>query len=198
MFFKCISSSGITQVHQRYVDNRLDGHVPGRGGVHRVLYGQTVGREGDQTAIGINFRKSTTRLNPVTGAEVVLKAASDGKCPVPVVKMLVSRKLKDAVVAFQMTSDIWGRTSLQAAGLGCKITALARDATPTNQNLAQFLHRLTEQELAVRAMDAVVARIKEAAFMVEKDYDRYDFSIMPHLQKPKLIDLALCEWIHEK
>jgi len=112
--------------------------------------------------------------------------------------MLVSRKLKDAVVAFQATSDIWGRTSLQAAGLGCKITALARDATPTNQNLAQFLHRLTEQELAARAMDAVVARIKEAAFTVEKDYDTYDFSIMPHLQKPKLIDLALCEWIHEK
>jgi hypothetical protein len=52
-----------------------------------------------------------------------------------------------------------------------KITALARDATPTNQNLAKFLHRLTEQELAVRAMYAVVARIKEAAFTVEKDYD---------------------------
>jgi hypothetical protein len=47
-------------------------------------------------------------------------------------------------------------------------------------------------------MDAVVARIKEAAFTVEKDYDTYDFSIMPHLQKPKLIDLARCEWIHEK
>jgi DNA replication protein DnaC len=112
--------------------------------------------------------------------------------------MLVRRKLKDAVLAFQMTSDIWGRTSLQAAGLVCKITALARDATPTNQNLAQFLHRLTEQELAARAMDAVVARIKEAAFTVEKDYDTYDVSIMPHLPKPKLMDLARCEWIHEK
>lgn len=87
---------------------------------------------------------------------------------------------------------------LRLPTMGREFEKLARDAVSTNQSFAQFLLRLTEQELAARAVNAVVARIKEAAFPVEKDFDTYDFSIRPHLPKPKLIDLARCEWIHEK
>ncbi len=45
------------------------------------------------------------------------------------------------------------------------------------------------------ATNAVAARIKDAGFPVEKDFDTYDFSTMPNLSKPKILELARCEWI---
>ena len=60
---------------------------------------------------------------------------------------------------------------LRLPTMGREFEKLARDAVSTNQSFAQFLLRLTEQELAARAVNAVVARIKEAAFPVEKDFD---------------------------
>jgi DNA replication protein DnaC len=45
---------------------------------------------------------------------------------------------------------------------------------------------------------AVAARIKDAGFPVEKDFDAYDFSVMPQLSKPKILELARCEWIEQK
>ena len=41
-------------------------------------------------------------------------------------------------------------------------------------------------------------RIKNAGFPVEKDFDTYDFSAMPNLSKPKILELARCEWIDQK
>ena len=75
---------------------------------------------------------------------------------------------------------------------------LARDAASANQTFAQFLLRLTEAELAARAANAVATRIKNADFPVEKDFDTYDFSVMPQLSKPKILELARCEWIEHK
>jgi DNA replication protein DnaC len=75
---------------------------------------------------------------------------------------------------------------------------LARDAASSNQTFAQFLLRLTELELAARAANAVTTRIKDAGFPVEKDFDSYDFSVMPNLSKPKVLELARCEWISRK
>src|SRR5262245_50021487 len=75
---------------------------------------------------------------------------------------------------------------------------LAWDAASSNQTFAQFLLRLTELELAARAANAVTTRIKDAGFPVEKDFDSYDFSVMPNLSKPKVLELARCEWIARK
>ncbi len=75
---------------------------------------------------------------------------------------------------------------------------LARDAASTNQCFAQLLLRLTELELASRAANAVASRIKQAEFPVEKDFDTYDFSALPGLSRPKVLELARCEWIEQK
>ena len=75
---------------------------------------------------------------------------------------------------------------------------LARDAAATNQNYFQFLLRLTESELATRAANAVATRIKNAEFPVLKDFDTFDFSVLPQLSKPKVLELARCDWIEHK
>src|SRR5439155_23467065 len=75
---------------------------------------------------------------------------------------------------------------------------LARDAATTDQNYFQFLLRLTETELATRAADAVATRIKNAELPVLKDFETFDFSVLPQLSKPKVLELARCEWIEHK
>jgi DNA replication protein DnaC len=84
---------------------------------------------------------------------------------------------------------------LRLPTMGKEFEKLARDAASTNQTFAQFLLRLTELELAARAANAVAKRIKDADFPVLKDFDTYDFSVMPQLSKPKVLELARCEWI---
>ena len=87
---------------------------------------------------------------------------------------------------------------LRLPTMGRDFEKLARDAAATNQTFVQFLLRLTESELATRAANAVATRIKQAGFPVLKDFDTYDFSIMPGLSKPKVLELARCEWIEHK
>ena len=41
-------------------------------------------------------------------------------------------------------------------------------------------------------------RIKNAGFPVLKDFDTFDFSAVPQLSKPKILELARCEWIEQK
>ena len=84
---------------------------------------------------------------------------------------------------------------LRPPTMGKEFEKLARDAASTNQTFAQFLLRLTELELAARAANAVAKRIKDADFPVLKDFDTYDFGVMPQLSKPKVLELARCEWI---
>jgi DNA replication protein DnaC len=87
---------------------------------------------------------------------------------------------------------------LRLPTMGQEFERLARDAASTNQTFEQFLLRLTEIELSARAANAVTTRIKNAEFPVEKDFDTYDFSVMPNLSKPKVLELARCEWIEQK
>src|SRR5437660_12257581 len=87
---------------------------------------------------------------------------------------------------------------LRLPTMGREFATLARDAAATNQTFAQFLLRLTEIELAARAANAVATRIKNAEFPVEKDFDTYDFSAMPQLSKPKVLELGRCEWIEQE
>src|SRR4051794_20344385 len=87
---------------------------------------------------------------------------------------------------------------LRLPTMGREFERLARDAAASNQTFAQFLLRLTELELEARAANAVATRIKNAEFPVEKDFDTYDFSVLPGLSKPKVLELARCEWIEQK
>ena len=87
---------------------------------------------------------------------------------------------------------------LRLPTMGQEFEKLARDAAATNQNFFQFLLCLTETELATRAANAIATRIKNAGFPVLKDFDTYDFTVLPHLSKPKIMELARCEWIEHK
>ncbi len=87
---------------------------------------------------------------------------------------------------------------LRLPAMARELERLSREAAASNQNYEQFLLRLAEAELAARSANALDKRIKGAAFPVAKDFDTYDFSAMPTLSKPKLLELALCEWIDQK
>jgi DNA replication protein DnaC len=84
---------------------------------------------------------------------------------------------------------------LRLPSMSREFERLARDAAATNQNYFEFLLRLTESELATRAAAAISRRIKDAKFPILKDFDIYDFSVLPQLSKPKVLELARCEWI---
>jgi DNA replication protein DnaC len=87
---------------------------------------------------------------------------------------------------------------LRLPTMGREFEKLARDAAATNQTFIQFLFRLTETELATRSANAIASRIKNAEFPVLKDLDTYDFSVMPQLSKPRILELSRCEWIERK
>jgi DNA replication protein DnaC len=87
---------------------------------------------------------------------------------------------------------------LRLPTMGQEFEKLARDAAASNQNYLQFLLRLTELELGTRAANAISTRIKNAEFPVLKDFDTFDFTALPHLSKPKVLELARCEWIEQK
>jgi DNA replication protein DnaC len=79
-----------------------------------------------------------------------------------------------------------------------ELEKLSREAAAANQNYEQFLLQLTEIELAARTANALATRIKNADFPVLKDFDTYDFTALPNLSKPKIVEMARGEWIHEK
>ena len=75
---------------------------------------------------------------------------------------------------------------------------LSREAATANEDYPRYLLRLTELELATRQSNALVARIKQAAFPVQKDFDTFDFTATPSLPKQKLLELARGEWIDQR
>jgi DNA replication protein DnaC len=79
-----------------------------------------------------------------------------------------------------------------------ELEKLSREAAAANQNYEQFLLQLTEIELAARTANALATRIKNAGFPVLKDFDTYDFTALPNLSKPKILEMARGEWIREK
>jgi DNA replication protein DnaC len=86
---------------------------------------------------------------------------------------------------------------LRLPAMNAEFEKLAREAATANENYQQYLLRLTELEVAARASNVLRARIKQAAFPVHKDFDTYDFSAMPTLNKPKVLELARGDWIDQ-
>ena len=74
---------------------------------------------------------------------------------------------------------------------------LAREAAQSNQTFEQYLLRLTELEVSARATNTLNSRIRQAQFPVRKDLDSYDFSVLPSINKQKILELARGEWISQ-
>jgi DNA replication protein DnaC len=55
-----------------------------------------------------------------------------------------------------------------------------------------------ELEIATRANNALQARVRQAGFPVPKDFDTFDFTAVPSLSKPKVLELARGEWIEQR
>jgi DNA replication protein DnaC len=75
---------------------------------------------------------------------------------------------------------------------------LAREAADANEGHEQYLLRLSELELAARSANALQARIRAADFPVHKDFDTFDFTAVPGLNKLKVLEMARGEWIEQK
>lgn len=75
---------------------------------------------------------------------------------------------------------------------------LSREAADADEGYEQYLLRLTELEVATRSANALASRIKAASFPSLKDLDTYDFTAVPNLSKPKILELARGQWIDEK
>lgn len=87
---------------------------------------------------------------------------------------------------------------LRLPAIGAEFAKLAREATEANEDYEQYLLRLTELEIAARASNAVQARVRAAGFPVIKDFDTFDFTAVPSLSKPKMLELARGEWIEQR
>lgn len=87
---------------------------------------------------------------------------------------------------------------LKLPAISAEFEKLAREAADANEAYEQYLLRLTELEVAARASNAVQARIRAAGFPVPKDFDTFDFTAVPSLSKPKVLELARGEWIEQR
>src|SRR5438067_4846545 len=87
---------------------------------------------------------------------------------------------------------------LRLPAMHAEFDKLAREAATANEGYEQYLLRLTELEVAARASNAVTARIRAADFPVAKDFDTFDFSAVPSVNKPKVLELARGEWIEQR
>jgi DNA replication protein DnaC len=86
---------------------------------------------------------------------------------------------------------------LRLPTMGAECEKLAREAAAAGESYEQYLLRLTELEVAARATNALQARIKQAGFPMHKDFDTFDFTAAPWLNKLKLLELARGQWIDE-
>lgn len=75
--------------------------------------------------------------------------------------------------------------------------ALAKDATERKIPYEDFLASLLEQEVTQRDANHVAYRIKAARFPQNKTLDQYEFESMPSLNKPKILQLARCEYMEK-
>jgi DNA replication protein DnaC len=87
---------------------------------------------------------------------------------------------------------------LRLPAMHAEFDKLAREAAAANEGYEQYLLRLTELEVTARASNTVQTRIRQADFPVPKDFDTFDFSAVPSLNKPKMLELARGEWIEQR
>ncbi len=72
---------------------------------------------------------------------------------------------------------------------------LASQAAEGNFTHEQFLQMLVEQEVQTREQNALKQRLHQARFPTEKTLSGFDFTAMPHLNKPLILKLAQGEYL---
>jgi DNA replication protein DnaC len=74
---------------------------------------------------------------------------------------------------------------------------LARQAAESGQPYAEYLLALLEQELSQRDANRRRRLLQQARFPITYTLDTYDFTLMPSLSKPKVLELARGEFIRK-
>jgi DNA replication protein DnaC len=87
---------------------------------------------------------------------------------------------------------------LRLPAMHAEFEKLAREAATANESHEQYLLRLTELEVTARSANVLKARIKQGGFPVHKDFDTFDFTATPGLNKHKVLELARGEWIEQR
>ena len=72
---------------------------------------------------------------------------------------------------------------------------LAREAADRDEPYDAYLLKLTEIEVAARTANAIANRIRVAGFPVLKEFDTFDFSLLPRVSKQKVLELSRRDWI---
>jgi DNA replication protein DnaC len=72
---------------------------------------------------------------------------------------------------------------------------LATEASREGLDHPRYLLRLAELELIDRERRMVERRIRAAHFSAVKSFDTFDFTAMPSLNKPLVLELARCEYV---
>lgn len=87
---------------------------------------------------------------------------------------------------------------LKLPAIGQNYLAVAREAAERNQSYVDYLLALMEQEIARREEQGFKRRLKSARLPFLKTLEEYDFSLMPSLNKSKVLTLAQGEFIERK
>jgi len=74
---------------------------------------------------------------------------------------------------------------------------LARQAADSGQPYAEYLLALLERELSQREVNRRRRLLRQARFPITYTLDTYDFTLMPSLSKPKVLELARGEFIRQ-
>ena len=72
---------------------------------------------------------------------------------------------------------------------------VAKQCANEGDDYIRYLFQLSELELLERQARAIQRRIKQARFPVTKSLDSFDFTVLPSLNKPLVLELARGEYI---
>lgn len=87
--------------------------------------------------------------------------------------------------------------TLKLPGLAREYPALARQARDGGWAYEEFLRCALEAELRSRQESVAVHRLREAQFPDIKTMDQLDWKALQGISRPKLLELASCEYLHK-
>ena len=73
--------------------------------------------------------------------------------------------------------------------------SMAQQCAQEKKSYREFLLRLAQAEVQERESKALLRRIEEAEFPAVKTLSGFDFTAVPKLNKKKVLDLALCDYV---
>lgn len=76
--------------------------------------------------------------------------------------------------------------------------SLAPEAAEGNSSYEEYLCTLLEQEVLARDESSRRLRITQAGFPLIKTLEGFDFTVIPSLNKQKVLSLSRCEYIRAK